>query len=164
MSTVPFPSQESLSLAEYAALVGLSVKTVRRKVRNGEIAAELIDGPHGPEYRVAHPTQETGQGAQQGTLPERVPTMGNLEPLLGRLDTLMSMVDRLSRENLELAGRCGFLQAKLQDAEAEIRLLKAPAETSTIEANHSAEAMNGGAGATVQPTRPWWKFWGSVGT
>ena len=39
----------------------------------------------------------------------------------------MAQNDRLTRENVELTSRCGFLQARVQDLERENRLLRAPA-------------------------------------
>ena len=39
----------------------------------------------------------------------------------------VALLDRLSRENVGLAGQCGFLQAMVQNLEREIRLLQAPA-------------------------------------
>ena len=71
--------------------------------------------------------------------------------------TLVALVDRVTRENLELAGRVGLLQAKLQDAEEEIRLLRAPTES---EVNRSTPRGNkAGSGAEKVSERPWWKFW-----
>ena len=41
-----------LTIAEYAEHVGLSQSTIRRKIRRGELAAELVEGPYGQEYRI----------------------------------------------------------------------------------------------------------------
>jgi hypothetical protein len=50
--------------------------------------------------------------------PDDVPAPETLE--------LVRLVDRLSRENQQLAGQLGFTQAKLQEAEKQIALLMAP--------------------------------------
>ncbi|MDP9016100.1 MAG: hypothetical protein M3M87_05010, partial [Thermoproteota archaeon] len=64
--------------------------------------------------------------------------------LLGKLDRLEDAVERMHRENVELAGRVGFYQAKLQEAETKIALLEAP-QPASRQAHH----------------RPWWQFWRS---
>jgi hypothetical protein len=51
----------------------------------------------------------------------------------------LEFVERLQRENTELAGRVGFYQAKLQAAEEQLRLLAAPADE------------------PAPPPGPWWK-------
>ena len=121
----------SLTIAEYAEITGLSEKTVRRKVRQGTIAAVMVTGPYGPEYRIVQ-----GREAPSPPVPRQPPRSGQADSLPGQapsLDSLVALVDRLSRENLELAGRCGFYQseiqhlhAQLEDARAQIALLSAP--------------------------------------
>jgi hypothetical protein len=63
---------------------------------------------------------------------------------------LVALVERLHRENVELAGRLGFYQARVQELEGRVKLLTesapAPAET-------PAEA------SPAPPQRPWWRFW-----
>jgi hypothetical protein len=81
------------------------------------------------------------------------------EPAL--LKTL-DLVDRLQRENLELAGQVGFLQAKLQAAEQRILLLEArPPEVQTVDvAGNDGQPVVHEAGQ-VQPAemkrKPWWQ-------
>jgi Helix-turn-helix domain len=41
------------TLAEAAAIAGVSVHTLRRLVRSGRLAAELVNGDRGPEYRIS---------------------------------------------------------------------------------------------------------------
>jgi len=52
---------ESYSIAEAAKLLGLSRKTVRRRIHNGELPAKLEDGPYGPEYRIPAEAINTAQ-------------------------------------------------------------------------------------------------------
>lgn len=52
---------------------------------------------------------------------------------------LIALVDRLQRENFELAGRLGYVHAQLQQANARLRLIEAPEE--------------------APPGKPWWKRW-----
>jgi hypothetical protein len=46
------PEQPTLTLSEAAQALGVAPKTVRHRIKRGEIAADLVEGPHGPEYRV----------------------------------------------------------------------------------------------------------------
>ena len=59
----------------------------------------------------------------------------------------LELSDRLQRENMELAGRVGFLQAKLQAAEEQLLALAA--------GTRQEEACP----PPAQPSRPWWKIW-----
>jgi excisionase family DNA binding protein len=43
---------ELLSIKQAAELLGVSVDTVRRRIKNGSLKAELMDGPHGKYYGI----------------------------------------------------------------------------------------------------------------
>ena len=86
------------------------------------------------------------------------------------LTQALTLVDRLSRENVELAGRCGWLQselqqtrAQLQAAEQEVRLLKEPKVQSCANEKKSPDSVPGpnghDSGAERPFRRPWWHFW-----
>lgn len=55
-----------------------------------------------------------------------------------RSDRALELADKLQHQNLELAGRCGYLQAKLEAAEKQVLALTAPPEPE-------------------RPHAPWWK-------
>jgi hypothetical protein len=58
-------------------------------------------------------------------------------------------IDRLQRDNQQLAGQVGFLQAKLQSAEERIKLLEAPKDEPV------------GEREPAQQRRSWWqRFFG----
>jgi excisionase family DNA binding protein len=42
----------TLTLVQAAQMLGVSVATVRRRVKQGSLTARKVDGPNGPEYRV----------------------------------------------------------------------------------------------------------------
>ena len=86
--------------------------------------------------------------------------------------SVVALIDRLSRENVELAGRVGWLQselqqtrARLESAEREIRLLSTPTingleSDDTETGSPPATSANGpNSGAECPPRRPWWRFW-----
>ncbi len=70
-----------------------------------------------------------------------------LQSLNEQLNAERTRTTQLHRENLELAGRIGFLQAKLMETEQ--KLLAAIAEPSENVAAEAAEA--------AEARRPWWK-------
>ncbi len=73
-----------------------------------------------------------------------------LQPLREELEQARREQRRLHEENLELAGRLGFYQAKMQEYEQRILLLEAPREAP--EATHELTVI------THEPVlRPWWK-------
>lgn len=52
---------KAYSIAEAAELLGVSKKTVRRRIHKGELPAELEEGPYGPEYRIPAESINTAQ-------------------------------------------------------------------------------------------------------
>jgi hypothetical protein len=69
---------------------------------------------------------------------------------------LLHLVDRLQRENLELAGRLGFLQAELQQRDETIRALQAPREEP--ENAVSVTVVSADQVDAPPPRRPsWWR-------
>jgi hypothetical protein len=62
----------------------------------------------------------------------------------------LRLIEKLTQQNLELAGRVGYLQAELQQAREQLALA-APKMAS--EAGPDPEAISRPA------TRAWWRFW-----
>ena len=190
----------TVTLAEYAVLTGQSARTVRDKVRRGVITAELMKGPHGFEYRLCHPDstvpgtlpKDCGQSNSQadGQPTDTVTTgFGQSDSSLGELVALVrdqqDQITRLNDERAELYGRLGFLQARVQGLEQEVRLLKVPQSTlvDSPDVNHGSQPavqncaqssdpapvptpnppsgeQNGPVrGAECSPRGPWWRFW-----
>ncbi len=73
-----------------------------------------------------------------------------LQSLVEQLNAERARTNQLHRENLELAGRIGFLQAKLMETEQ--KLLTAIAEPPEPPENAAAETAEDPEGR-----RPWWK-------
>ncbi len=130
---------QSLSIEEAAERMDVSPATIRRRIKTGELAAFKRTTPYGFEWRIGAEPSSIGliTSASQPVLspmhsphqiidsldqpsegPDDVPAPETLE--------LVRLVDRLSRENQQLAGQLGFTQAKLQEAEKQIALLMAP--------------------------------------
>jgi excisionase family DNA binding protein len=156
----------SCSVQEAAARLGLSEKTIRRRIKAGTLSAFQRPTSQGFEWRVQLDSVSDHLDGQPVQVPPQVtvhvdstedpsPAAATEPGLLKALD----IVDRLQRENLELAGQVGFLQAKLQVAEQRILLLEAtPADELQVEpesgAGHDVQATE-----QLQPpvTKPWWR-------
>lgn len=119
------------------------VETSRLFMSNGNGHAEGLAGTEDLDSGAA-PTTETSATPAIAAAPA---TLDIIKPLVDQLQQERARVDKLHRENLELAGRVGFLQARVMECES--RLLAANAE--------SAEVVE--AEETDQPEvpLPWWK-------
>lgn len=90
-----------------------------------------------------------GSASAEATATMVTPEMINviLQPLVDQLKEECARTERLHRENLELAGRIGFLQAKLMETER--KLLLEPAEPVEMAAPENL--------AAIVDHRAWWK-------
>ena len=145
----------NLTLKDAAAFYGISERTLRRRIKEGTVAAYKQQTAQGYEWRVRvggmRGQMDTPAGRQNGQVdgtPVNAAVHVDAAPAAPEVLKALELVDRLQRDNQQLAGQVGFLQAKLQDAERQIALLSAPAE----EAPSIAEPAPAAA-----PRRPWWK-------
>ena len=165
-------------LAEASQILGLSQEAIRKRLHRGTLQGCKVDG----RWMVRLPTGrlDADRDDPDACQDARQDVAGRLagRPDDGtwtasgcpdeRQDARDALLERLYRDNLELAGRCGFLQARVQDLEREVQLLRAPsgelrqmpdpdlAPTS----NPPAPTANGhDLGTECPPRPPWWKFW-----
>lgn len=158
---------------EYARLTGLHVRTVRERIRRGELAAARVQGRHGPEYRIAHPDSPVAASVDPAVIAGDSHGASSVDPRPhpDGLGALVDLVERQQQTILELSGRLGWLQAQLAERDAKTALLEAPApapaEMAAVEAtNHPAPVENGPRIASERARsaskRPWWAFWRPV--
>jgi hypothetical protein len=163
-----------LTAKEYAARKGISDRAVRMRLQKGtlpgykafdpEVGAEVwwVELPDYPESDPgSFPEDERPFQEDPGTGPEGV----------GRVVVaLQAVIEKLYRDNLELGGRLGFYQARMQELEAantqllgRIALLEAPKEPPVETSNHPPPSQNGQDSSSqqdhLQTKRPWWAFW-----
>lgn len=101
------------TVKQAAEALGQSEKTIRRRIKKGEIIAEQVSGKYGAEYRIIDLKTTP-------TLDRDIATSN--DALVKALD----MIRDLQAENEKLAAHIGFLQAQLQEMQDKIRLLTAP--------------------------------------
>jgi excisionase family DNA binding protein len=107
-------SRQGWTVKEVAKILGQSEKTIRRRIKRGEIKAEQMSGKYGMEYRIMDlPVNQSM---------DRSMDIGGNNALVRALD----MVRALQIENERLAGQVGFLQAQLGQAQDKIRMLATP--------------------------------------
>ena len=152
---------DGLKIKEAAALLHIHEKTVRQRIRTGEIHAVKVPRPQGFEWRVylngSAPLQvdsSTPQvSAHMDSPPAHMngPTTPHVSPPATQVDTaeLVRLVERLHNENTQLAGQVGFLQARVQEQERTIARLMAPQEPESAPAVQAEQ---------VQPRRSWWQL------
>ena len=167
---------------EWAARHGLADRTVRAKLQRGTLrgakerdpvtGVELwyvdeLDEPEdwltgGPE-RPEHPEL---RNSNRPAHPEHPPTAG-LGEVIALLREKDQAIAQLHRENVELAGRCGFyqseiqhLQTRLRTVEARVLELETPKEVTGQLVDHPAPSGKAADSASQKmSSRPWWQFW-----
>ena len=123
----------SLSIEEAAQRLNLSPPTIRRRIKQGKLHAFQRTVPTGFEWRIildhehAAPSSKADQPViSVMPMPDQAAINGAHSAPAPDLDRLVDLVDRLQRENQQLAGQVGFLQARVQEQERTIARLMAP--------------------------------------
>ena len=133
---------DALTPAEAAVRLGVSERTVWRRIKAGKLQAEhTTDG-----VRVLLTHTASVDDRQASVASDNVSDRATDSPQ-PELMKALEMVSELTRRNEQLAGQLGFTQAKLQEAERTVALLMAPKDEPAPE-------------PPAQPERrPWWKRW-----
>ena len=100
------------TVKQAAKALGQSEKTIRRRIKKGEIIADQVSGKYGAEYRIIDL--------------KTTPTFERNTTSNDAMDRALDMIRDLQAENERLAAHIGFLQAQLQEAQEKIHLLTAP--------------------------------------
>lgn len=146
----------TLSVREAAERLGVSKDTIRRRIKSGDLAAVQEPTAQGFEWRIVLDEERTAElcntSAQLGsndpqlgsndaqvyssaaevssdTRQAPADTDEGLEKALQLVEKVQQDYAAIHRENLELAARCGYLQARLEASEKQLLALSAPAET-----------------------------------
>ncbi len=154
-----------LSLTDAAAQLGISERTVLRRIKDGTVDGRKIGEGRGGVWRV-YLSMSDSQPAPVSDSPTNAPGTlsdsptdepGNVSASVSDSQTqpaqdmirMVELVDKLQAQNQQLAGQLGFTQAKLQDAQEEVqqlRLLMAPKDEPAPEPP-----------AQLEPKVSWWR-------
>jgi len=163
MAVTPPTSDVGMTPAEAAALLGISERTVQRRLKQGALQGYKLDTGRGEVWRVV-----LGDMTARATKPPDVmavttPGVDVTTPDIAEfahavIDELRQEyrdeLEHLRRENQQLAGQLGFTQAKLQEAERTMAILMAPKDEPADVTPRTEPEMP----AVPDPKhRPWWK-------
>ena len=114
---------DALTPAEAAVRLGVSERTVWRRIKAGKLDSEhTLEG-----VRVLLSDAVSVDDRQASVASDNVSDRATDSPQ-PELMKALEMVSELTRRNEQLAGQVGFLQAKMQDQERQIALLMAPTD------------------------------------
>ena len=102
------------TIKEAAEALGLSEKTVRRRIKDGTLKAQQTQGKYGIEYHITDLKEVL-------SLDKGLDTEGNTA-LVKALDIIRA----LQEENERLAGQVGYLQAQVHELNNKVSLLEEP--------------------------------------
>ena len=139
MTTTPPALDVSMTPAEAAARLGISERTVQRRLKQGTLYGYKIDTGRGEVWRVVLDGMGDTPPVQPDVMPAKatsmvdVTTSGVTEFAHAVIDELRQEyrdeLERLRRDNQQLAGQVGYLQRQVVEQQETIqRLLAAPTE------------------------------------
>jgi excisionase family DNA binding protein len=135
-----------LTVEEAAERLNLNPETIRRRIRRGQIKAQLLPGPRGDQYSI--PVSElTTQEAQIVPVPQLSPVVLSqlsqavAAPLAAKIDQQAAEITELKVEieklRIDNAGRSMEMHRRFDELIEETR-----------------------ADRKARQQRSWWKFWG----
>jgi small-conductance mechanosensitive channel len=147
-----------VTIAEAADAFGVSIDTVRRRVKRDEVAHRQTRTPAGFRYEVRldglrRPDAEVGSrvGAAS-TQAAQALEAGHLAQLVR---DFQAEALRQTQAAAMWQARAEFLASQLEEAHQQVRALEAPKPAESVP-THAAEVV---APPGQEPKRPWWRFW-----
>lgn len=145
---------QAVSIPEAAQTLGVSIITIRRRIKRGELRGQRLKTPQGFEWRVVLPAQLIDAAAAQadtpdgqaGAQPHALPGADAPDPrLIGALEAHnATLQDEVATLRTELDARRREVQALLALlAQSQQRLLEAPAPVTREHAGEEAAPQRG---------------------
>ena len=122
-----------VSILEAAQRLGISPATVRRRIKQGTLEGELLNGRRGPEYRVRLPSEATVDSVTEPS--DGTDTKLDLTQTIA---SLLSLVERQQSALLDEARSAAGWRARAAALEERLNDLRAELE---------------------RERRPWWRRW-----
>lgn len=121
---------ETWTLDDAARLLGVTKRTVLRKLKNGELTGYKVPGPFGQEWRI-HPGDKGGdKGDDQSPATASPGDLGVSPPVSPLVEELRRQVNELKSENQSLqkelqaaSWRNGYLESRVENQEVQMKLL-----------------------------------------
>ena len=124
---------QGLTVAETAKALGLSERTIRRRIKSGKIKADLVVGRYGEEYRIDLDEVAATEERVDKDLSTAIDR--SLDKTLDSvLDKALDMVKTLQQEKAELYAQVAYWQGQYRYIEEQVKLL-------------------------MEAKRPWWRRW-----
>ncbi len=146
---------EDLTIEDAAARLGVSVSTVRRRIRDGLLMAERVTTPQGFKYRILLPNSPPAVPSPESPPPsnpdELAPLRDERDWLRARVEELTALLNREQETSLRLSLALGQRPA-----------IEAPANTQPPMQSDQVTAAD--PGTAPQPRaerrqRPAWQAW-----
>ncbi|MCL2474916.1 MAG: helix-turn-helix domain-containing protein [Chloroflexi bacterium] len=111
-----------LNINQAAEKLNVSVRTVRRRIKDGSLKAIKVGGRFGEEYRIVLDKPIDATVVADELLEEA----DNSHPNPPEVTELLKVIRDLSQQNIDLARRVGAAEAKVQMLSEKMQFLEAP--------------------------------------
>jgi len=132
---------KAYSVKEAAERLGCTEKTIRNRIRRGDLQAERVDIPGGFAYRVALPERAV-PGVEEVVEPASL----TIQALLGVIREKDAEISHLQEERAQLMGQASMFQERAQNLQ---KLLEAPKGRSWWQ-----RLLGQGKGGSIGPPEP----------
>lgn len=107
-----------MTIAEAAAALGVSARTIRRYIKAGKICAELVAGTFGEEYRIMEIPAQLASLIRKGDAGADQKGANNPS-----LEQALQLIKELQDKNLALAAQLGAATERIKNLEGQVKLL-----------------------------------------
>ncbi len=161
LQAVPSPPDNPdnlVTLEEAAARLGVSIRTIRRRIRSRELSATMVDGrrmvslPEVPDAASDNPATADAVSAPGRDNSDSVsPVVSHLQ---ARIAELEAERDRARQDTDRWQEQAGHWQAMSLDLSQRLSEV-----TGTLYRLTEAKALTPGPEPQETPAAPWWAFW-----
>jgi excisionase family DNA binding protein len=128
---------QSFTIAQAAAKLGVSTRTIRRYIKAGKLRADLVNGPFGEEYRIRELPEDLKKLEAIDSSGQTA--LDNHDPFAGVSPDAKAVFNDLQEKNLSLAAQLGAATERIRQLEGQLKV----------------RALTDGQ----PPKTPWWQKW-----